>query len=169
MKSFSTVDPQALTDNPFSLIGNEWMLITAGNGTHCNTMTASWGGVGVLWNLPVAFSFVRPQRYTYEFMEQADTYSLSFLPEEYRPALRYCGSHSGRDGDKFAAAGLSVVYENGTPCIEQARLILCCRKLHTVDFTPEQFADSTLLTHYKANDFHRQYIGEIVQVLKEQP
>ena len=88
MNTFSSVDPRTLVDNPFSLIGDEWMLITAGNGTQCNTMTASWGGLGILWNLPVAFSFVRPQRYTYEFMEQADTYSLSFLPEEYRSALR---------------------------------------------------------------------------------
>ncbi len=167
MTAFSRIDPKALTDNPFSLIGDDWMLITAGDGEHCNTMTASWGGVGVLWNLPVAFSFVRPQRHTYTFMEQADTYSLSFLPEEYRPALRYCGSHSGRDGDKFAATGLSVVTENGTPYIEQARLVLICRKLHTVDFKAEQFIDPTLLSHYKANDFHRQYVGEILTVLKK--
>lgn len=167
MNTFSSVDPKTLTDNPFSLIGDDWMLITAENDTQCNTMTASWGGVGVLWNLPVAFSFVRPQRHTYQFIEQSDTYSLSFLTEEYRPALRYCGSHSGRDGDKFAAAGLSVFHENGTPCIEQARLILICRKLHIVDFAPEQFVDPALLTHYKANDFHRQYVGEIVQVLKK--
>ena len=167
MNRFSAIDPKKLVENPFSLIGDEWMLITAGDGTQCNTMTASWGGVGVLWNLPVAFSFVRPQRHTYQFMEQADTYSLSFLPEEYRPALRYCGSHSGRDGDKFAATGLSVFHEGDTPCIEQARLILVCRKLHTVDFSPEQFVDPTLLTHYKANDFHRQYVGEILRVLKK--
>lgn len=165
MNTFSAVDPKMLTDNPFSLIGDEWMLITAGDGTACNTMTASWGGIGVLWNLPVAFSFVRPQRYTYQFMEQADTYSLSFLPEEYRSALRYCGSHSGRDGDKFSESGLSVFYDNGTPCIEQARLILVCRKLHVSDFAPEQFIDPALLSHYKANDFHRQYVGEILRVL----
>lgn len=167
MNTFSSVDPRTLVDNPFSLIGDEWMLITAGNGTQCNTMTASWGGLGILWNLPVAFSFVRPQRYTYEFMEQEDTYSLSFLSEEYRSALRYCGSHSGRDSDKFASAGLTVFREADTPCIEQARLVLVCRKLHVSDFTPEQFVDPALLSHYKANDFHRQYIGEIIRVLKK--
>lgn len=167
MNTFSLIDPRTLTDNPFSLIGDEWMLITAEHDTRYNTMTASWGGVGILWNLPVAFSFVRPQRYTYEFMEQANTYSLSFLPEDYRSALRYCGSHSGRDGDKFAAAGLTVFHEADTPCIEQARLVLVCRKLHVSDFMPEQFTDPTLLTHYKANDFHRQYIGEIIRVLKK--
>ena len=167
MSPFHRLDPNAITDNPFSLIGEDWMLITAEHGGTCNTMTASWGGVGILWNKPVAFAFVRPQRYTYTLLEQTDTYSLSFLGGQYRDALRYCGSHSGRDGDKFTATGLSVTHERGTPCIEQARLVLVCRKLHTVDFTAEQFTDSSLLSHYKSNDFHRQYIGEIVDVLKK--
>lgn len=166
MTDFRSLSPEELRDNPFSLIGKEWMLITAGDETACNTMTASWGGVGVLWNLPVAFAFVRPGRHTYSFLETHDTFSLSFLPEEYRDALRYCGSHSGRDGDKFSATGLSVHYENGTPCIEQARLVLVCRKLHVSDFSADQFVVDSPLTHYKANDFHRQYIGEIINVLQ---
>ncbi len=163
MSSFRNITPQELSENPFSLVGQEWMLITAGTEHTCNTMTASWGGMGILWNLPVAFAFVRPQRHTYTLLENSDTFSLSFLPETYRDALRYCGSHSGRDGDKFAATGLTVT--GSTPYIEQARLVLVCRKLHTVAFTAEQFVDDTLLNHYKANDFHRQYIGEIVEVL----
>lgn len=167
MSAFQHVSPTALTDNPFSLIGDTWMLVTAEHGGVTNTMTASWGGVGVLWNKPVAFTFVRPQRYTYTLLESADTYSLSFLPEEHRDALRYCGSHSGRDGDKFAAAGLSVFREQNTPCIEQARLVVVCRKLHVVDFAPAQFTDPALLSHYKANDFHRQYVGEILTVLQK--
>ena len=166
MTDFRSLSPEELRDNPFSLIGKEWMLITAGNETACNTMTASWGGVGVLWNLPVAFAFVRPQRHTYSFLETHDTFSLSFLSEEYRDALRFCGTHSGRDGDKFAATGLSAQYENGTPYIEQARLVLVCRKLHVSDFSADQFITDAPLTHYKANDFHRQYIGEIIGVLQ---
>lgn len=167
MSAFQHVSPTALTDNPFSLVGDTWMLVTAEHGGVTNTMTASWGGVGVLWNKPVAFTFVRPQRYTYTLLENADTYSLSFLPEEHRDALRYCGSHSGRDGDKFTATGLSVFREQNTPCIEQARLVLVCRKLHVADFAPTQFTDTTLLSHYKANDFHRQYVGEILTVLQK--
>lgn len=166
MAPFSHIDPKKITDNPFSLIGDEWMLITAATPDKCNTMTASWGGVGILWNKPVAFAFVRPQRHTFSLLEKAETYSLSFLPEQYRDALRYCGAHSGRDGDKFAATGLSVITEDGTPCIEQARLVLVCRKCYTTDFTADRFCDSSLLSHYKANDFHRQYIGEIIDVLK---
>jgi len=165
MTDFCSISPEELRDNPFSLIGTDWMLITAGDKSACNTMTASWGGVGVLWNKPVAFAFVRPGRHTYSFMESHNTFSLSFLPETYRDALRYCGSHSGRDGNKFAATGLSVQYENDTPYIEQARLVLVCRKLHVSDFSAEQFVTAEPLSHYKANDFHRQYIGEILQVL----
>ena len=166
MPAFSRIDPKQLVDNPFSLIGDDWMLITAAAEDGCNTMTASWGGVGVLWNKPVAFTFVRPQRHTFTLLEKAATYSLSFLPERYRDALRYCGAHSGRDGDKFAATGLSVVTESGTPCIEQARLVLVCRKCYAADLDAAHFCDPALLSHYKANDFHRQYVGEIIDVLK---
>ena len=166
MSSFSHLDPRQIIDNPFSLIGDDWMLITAATNTECNTMTASWGCMGVLWNKPVAFTFVRPQRHTFTLLEGAETYSLSFLPERYRDALRYCGAHSGRDGDKFAATGLSVVTENGTPCIEQARLVLVCRKCYAADLDATHFCDPSLLSHYKANDFHRQYVGEIIDVLK---
>ena len=142
------------------------MLITAGTKDRCNTMTASWGGVGVLWNMPVAIAYVRPQRYTYEFMEAADTFSLSVLPEQYREALRLCGTRSGRELDKLAAAGLTVYDADGTPAIAQSRLIIVCRKLYAQDMKPENFIDQTLLSHYKAKDYHRQYVGEILQVLR---
>ena len=166
MSPFTSIDPKMIVDNPFSLIGDEWMLITAESGGECNTMTASWGGVGVLWNKPVAFAFVRPQRHTYTLLEQAETFSLSFLPETYREALRYCGTHSGRDGDKLTAAGLTLTYQSGTPCIGEARLVLICRKCYAADLQAERFCDDSLLSYYKANDFHRQYIGEILDVLK---
>ncbi|MBR2338497.1 MAG: flavin reductase family protein [Clostridia bacterium] len=166
MSKFACVSPQSLNDNVFSLIGKDWMLITAGTPQQCNTMTASWGGLGILWNKPIAIAYVRPQRYTYEFMEQADTFSLSVLPEDYREALQWCGTHSGREEDKFAASGLTVYDADGVPAVAEARLILVCRKLYAQDMKPELFVDPSLLSHYKANDFHRQYIGEVIQVLK---
>ena len=166
MPEFTSIAPELLNDNVFSLIGKEWMLITAGTPGQCNTMTASWGGMGVLWNKPVAIAYVRPQRYTYRFLEQSDTFSLSVLPEQYRCALQWCGSHSGREGDKFAGAGLTVYDAEGVPAVAESRLILVCRKLYTQDMKPECFADPSLLSHYKTNDFHRQYIGEVVRVLK---
>ncbi len=166
MAEFTRIPPEELTENPFSLIGKEWMLITAGSTACCNTMTASWGGVGVLWNKPVAIAYVRPTRHTYGFMENSDRFTLSFLPEEHREALRLCGTMSGREGDKFEAAGLTVCEAEGAPAVSQARLILVCRKLYVQDMDETKFVDKTLLSHYNANDFHRQYIGEVEAVLK---
>ena len=96
---FHETEIQKLSFNPFTKIDKEWMLVTAGNAEKCNTMTASWGGLGVLWNKYVSFLFIRPQRYTMEFLEREDYYSLSFFGSSCREALSYCGSHSGRDGD----------------------------------------------------------------------
>ena len=67
MKSIAIKD---LSENFFEVIGKEWMLVTAGSKEHFNTMTASWGGIGWLWNKPVVFVFIRSERYTYEFMEE---------------------------------------------------------------------------------------------------
>lgn len=167
MSEFRCCSPESLTDNPFSMIGDEWMLITAGTPEQCNTMTASWGGVGVLWNKPIAIAYVRPTRHTYGFMENAEYFTLSVLPEQYRGALKLCGTVSGRDTNKFESAGLTVYDVDGVPAVEEARLILVCRKLYAQDMKPENFVDPALLSHYKANDFHRQYVGEIVTVLKK--
>lgn len=166
MSIFVSVSPESLTDNAFSLIGKEWMLITAGTPEACNTMTASWGTMGVLWNKPVAIAYVRPTRHTYGFMEDSAYFSLSVLPERYRSALQLCGTKSGRDMNKFEAAGLTVYDADGIPAVGEARLILICRKLYAQDLTPTAFCDPTLDSHYNANDYHRQYIGEIVRVLQ---
>ena len=165
MKGFQPVSPEEL-ENVFHLIGKDWMLITAAGKTPegadtVNTMTASWGGMGVLWNKPVAFCFIRPQRYTHTLTEQSERFSLSFFTEAYRPALRLCGSKSGRDMDKFAAAGLTPAFCCGVPYVEQARLVLLCRKLYTDVLKKEGFADPALLENYKDGDFHRVYAVEI--------
>ena len=126
------IDPAWITENIISLIGREWMLVTAGDASRFNTMTASWGGVGYLWNKPVVFVFVRPERYTFEFIERCDCFTLSFLCEEYREAYKVCGSRSGRDTDKVKEAGLvPFVTPLGNVTFEQSRLTLECRKLYT--------------------------------------
>src|SRR6056297_354780 len=101
-ENFTKIKPDKLRENPFQLIGQQWMLVTAGTLKHWNTLTASWGGMGVLWNRNVCFAFIRPSRYTYEFIEEHEDFTLSFFAEKYREALRYCGSHSGREVDKAA-------------------------------------------------------------------
>jgi flavin reductase (DIM6/NTAB) family NADH-FMN oxidoreductase RutF len=163
---FKPVAPRELPDNPFGLIGDQWMLITAGNLAGHNCMTASWGGLGILWGKQVAFCFVRPTRHTFGFMEAAGLYTLSFFPGSMRAALDLCGSKSGRDIDKDKAAGLSPFeVEPGAVSYEQARLVLVCRKLYRQDIDPARFVDTGLEVHYPKKDYHRMYIGEVVTAL----
>ena len=105
---FHKVDPKQLADNVFSLIGQDWTLITAGTAERCNTMTASWGGLGVIWGAPAATIYVRPQRYTKEFLDREEYFTLAFFGEEYRQALTLCGSRSGREVDKVKECGFTV-------------------------------------------------------------
>ena len=165
---FRKISPADLPDNFFSRIGDDWMLITAQNSQgEVNTMTASWGCAGILWNKPVAICYIRPQRHTYGIVEDTDVLSLSFFPTDaHRDALRYCGTKSGRDGDKFAATGLTVAHaENGTPYVDEANLVLVCRKLYADDLKEGCFIDPAMLKHYAAKDYHRFYICEITEVL----
>ena len=145
MTDFTEIVPTAIRDNAFQAIGKEWMLITAGPLGGCNTMTASWGAWGELWNKPVAFCFVRPQRHTFGFMERAEWYTLSFFRAAHKQALEYLGTHSGRDGDKIAASGLApVATPFGTVTFGEARLVLECRKLYASDILRDSFVDTAL-------------------------
>ncbi|MGI6777907.1 MAG: flavin reductase family protein [Acetivibrionales bacterium] len=163
---FYEIRPEQITDNTFKLIGSEWMLITAGRAESYNTMTASWGGFGVLWHKNICFCVVRPTRYTYEFMERSDTYTLSFFDERYKKALEFCGSKSGRDVDKAAETGLTPVEsENKTVFFDEARLVIECRKLYFHDIDPKSFIDPTIENNYPKKDYHRMYVGEIIKSL----
>jgi flavin reductase (DIM6/NTAB) family NADH-FMN oxidoreductase RutF len=163
--------------SPSERIGAGWMLISAGDGaagkSSWNTMTASWGGLGVLWGRDVAFMFIRPSRFTYHFANGASLFSLSFFDESYREALNICGGKSGRDIDKAAGAGLTPIafgssYKNAAGAIgfKEARDIIVCRKLYTHDFDPAQFLDGpSIEANYHGRDYHRMFIGEILTLL----
>lgn len=164
MSTFCSLSPAEI-DPIFDRIGKDWMLITADNGDTVNTMTASWGCCGILWNRPIAVCFVRPQRFTYTVLERTDYFTLSFFDDSYRHALRYCGKHSGRDGDKFAATGLTPIRENGCAYPAEAHLVLKCKKLYIQDMKEECFLDKELLSHYPTKDYHRIFVGEILEAL----
>ena len=154
-------------ENVFELIGKDWMLVTAGTKERFNTMTASWGGLGWLWNKPVAFVFIRPERYTHEFIEASPRLTLSFYPENCRKALQLCGTKSGRDTDKVAATGLDpVTLPSGAVTFAQARLSLDCRKLFKTSMQEMNFIDSTLLDKWYAGHggLHDVYVVEIEKV-----
>lgn len=165
MRDFTAIKPTEIHDNVFKLLDKDWMLITAGTLEDYNTMTASWGHMGIIWNLPVAIGWIRPQRYTFEFAEKYSHFTLSFFTKEYRKALQFCGSHSGRDHDKAAETGLTpVATENGNVFFREARLVMECRKLYSDDLKPENFIDPEVAAkHYPGKDFHRFYMGEIVK------
>jgi flavin reductase (DIM6/NTAB) family NADH-FMN oxidoreductase RutF len=166
--TFKETTPLEITDNPFTLIGSDWMLITAGTPDAYNTMTASWGGVGVLWNKSVSFCFIRPTRYTYEFMERTDRYTLSFFDESYRKVLNFCGSRSGRDVNKATATGISPAStDSGAVYFSEARLVIECRKIYYQDIDPAMFLAPDIDKNYPQKDYHRMYIGEIVRCLKK--
>ena len=156
------VNLEDLDQNVFKLIGTDWMLITAGSMESWNTMTASWGTLGILWGKTVCFCFVRDSRFTYEFMNEHNLFSLSFFDETHRDALDYCGSHSGRDVDKAKETGLNPFLLDGALTFEQARLVLVCKKIYHQDIDPEKFLDPDIHSHYPEKDYHRMYIGEIL-------
>jgi len=156
------IEPQDIKQNPFTLIDDDWFLLSAGSLHAFNTMAASWGGVGILWNKPVVFCFVRPQRYTYKFMESNEFFTMSFFDESNRDALSLCGKVSGRQTDKMKATGL-IPFESpqGSVFFEQSKLMIECRKLYFSDIIPEHFQVEAINKNYPKKDYHRMYIGEI--------
>ncbi|MBR5826740.1 MAG: flavin reductase family protein [Clostridia bacterium] len=158
-------DIREVKESATVLFDEKWALITAGNKESFNTMTASWGGLGELWNKDVCFVFIRPQRYTYEFTEREEYFTVSFLPEEYRKALTFCGRNSGRDCNKVKEAGLTPAGFEKSMGFEESEITLLCRKLYHQDINPEGLVDKSIdSTCYSDKDYHRMYIGEIVKV-----
>lgn len=153
-----------IQDNFVKLIADDWFLIGAKKGNETNMMTASWGMIGNLWNKEVVNVYVRPQRYTYEFMENCETFSCSFFDKSYKPQLNLCGTKSGRDIDKVKECNFDVEIIENTPVYKQAKLTIICRKIAVYDLNPTQFIDKSIDKNYK-NDFHRVYTGEIIKVL----
>ena len=138
--AFKEVKIEELSFNPFTKISKKWMLITAGDEEKHNTMTAIWGGVGNMWVMNVATAYIRPQRYTKEFVDAEDMFTLSFFKEDYRKALSVCGSVSGKDvEDKWKEAGLHPYAVDGTTAVEEADLIFVCKTQYTQDMKPECF------------------------------
>ncbi|OPY81234.1 MAG: Flavoredoxin [Syntrophorhabdus sp. PtaU1.Bin153] len=162
------ISPEAITDNTFRLIGKDWMLVTAGTEASFNTMTAAWGGLGVLWDKKICFCVIRPTRYTYAFMEKSEGFTLSFFEEQYRDILTYCGTKSGKDVNKVAETGLTPVFDRGAIYFGGARLVIVCRKIYTQDIAPENFLDPELDKFYPKKDYHRMYVGEILRCLSMQ-
>lgn len=164
---FKEINICDVQENSVDLIKNQWGLITAGTEEHYNTMTVSWGALGELWGKDMVTAYIRPQRYTKEFLDSNDYFTLSFYPEEYKKALGVCGTKSGRDIDKAKETGLAPVFDEAAPYFDEAKLVIVCKKAALGKFEPEQFISDDIIENYPIDDFHFIYYGEIVKVLSK--
>ena len=168
MQNFREISASDLKQNCFDMINKDWMLITAEKEGKANTMTASWGGFGELFYKNISILFVRPQRYTREFLDSQKAYSLCFFDESYREKLTYCGRVSGRQEDKIANCNFTVLHEEGIPYFAEAKTVLLCKALVCHQLSAADLLDPALQSeHYSANDYHYVYYGEIVKVLQK--
>lgn len=150
----------------FNIFDKEWALVTAGNIDNYNTMTISWGGLGTLWNKPVATVYVRPNRYTYKYMEENEYFTVSFYDEKYKKALGVLGSKSGKDCDKVALAGFNAIKADNCVTFEEAKATLVLKKIYFSDLADENIPDDVKERYYLDEPIHRMYIGEVVGIIK---
>ena len=164
--AFKETDIKKLNINPFSLIGDEWLLVTAGIKNKFNTLTASWGGLGVFWGKNTATIYIRESRFTKEFIDSNDTFTLSFFNEDYKKSLNICGSVSGRDVNKVEKTNLTPVFDDNSTYFAEAKMVMVCKKMYHTDLKLENFDESKYNeTMYANGDYHTIYIAEIMQVL----
>jgi flavin reductase (DIM6/NTAB) family NADH-FMN oxidoreductase RutF len=164
----TSINPFDFIAQPHHLFDRQALLLTVGDFSkgHFNTMTIGWGSIGTMWNYPYVSVVVRPTRYTYEFMEKYKDFTVSAFPAEYKRALTYLGTRSGRDEDKLAATNLTPTasVKVQSPSFEESELTIECRKIYTSDFDPSRFVDPEIDKNYPVKDYHRVYYGEILQI-----
>ena len=163
---FREINPKDIDGNAIKMIADEWMLISAGDGNGFNMMTASWGFVGEMWNKDSVVAAIRPQRYTMEFVDKSDYFTLSFYGDR-KDIHAVCGRQSGRDVDKAALTGLTPVFSDGTVWFEEARLVLVCKKRYCGQLRSECFTLGECAELYPADDRHFMIIGEIVKAYEK--
>ena len=163
--AFKKTNIREVKDSAVRLIADDWALVTAGAKERFNTMTISWGGLGEIWGKDAAFIFIRPQRYTFGFLEENDRFTISFFGDGQRKALALCGSKSGRDTDKVAESGLTPVFDGDTTYFAEATLVLKCRKMAGYDLTPDGFIDDAIESNYNGTGYHRMFVAEIEEAL----
>lgn len=161
------VNLESLQFNPFEKLGKDWCLITSKKDDKTNTMTASWGGFGILWNKPVVTIYLRPQRYTKEFIDSSGNFTLSFYEEKYKKILSYLGTVSGKEENKIAKSGLTLGIDQKFPYFKESNLVLECKVIYESKINQEGFKEERLIKqNYPKNDFHIVYVAEITKVLK---
>ncbi|MDR1927271.1 MAG: flavin reductase [Oscillospiraceae bacterium] len=167
---FERINIRDIKESPVKRIADDWALLSAGTAEQWNAMTVSWGGIGEIWGFDAAFVFVRPQRYTKEFIDASPYFTLSFFGERKGAAqeiLSLCGKKSGRDCDKMAEAGLTPQCEGAAVWPKEAELALICRKAAAQVLDPKGFIDARIAGNYSDRDYHTMYVGEILRVCQK--
>ena len=155
-----------LTTDIFTLFDKDWALLTAGTAEHFNAMTVSWGSLGTLWNKPAATVYVKPIRYTHDFMEENEYFTLSFFPKGYKKDLLLLGSRSGRDGDKLALTSLTPEALKNAVRYKEAELTLLCRKMYRAEMEKSAMPSEAIRDYYESEAPHTLYIGEVVEIIR---
>ena len=158
------IDVNEIIDmQPFTTLGNDGVLIVGGDQNNSNPMTISWGFFGIMWGMPVAIVAVRSTRYTYEFMNKVNEFTINWLKDENKNALMICGTQSGRDIDKYAESNITPIESDEvvTPSIKESKLVLECKTVFTTDLENGNFLDENVRAMY-VDDFHKLYFGKIV-------
>lgn len=161
---FREISAKEISDNLIKMIADEYMLITAGDREGHNMMTASWGFAGEMWGSDCVMAVVRPQRYTMEFLEKQDYFTLSFYGDN-KGIHKICGGKSGRDCDKTALTGLTPVFQDNTVYFDEARAVIVCKKQYVQKMDEACFTDTAPLKWYPDKDYHYMIIGRIEKVL----
>lgn len=169
LAKYKEVKPEDLEVKPFCVFHEDWALVTAGDENKCNSMTISWGGLGTYLSQSVGIVYIRQQRYTKEFMDKSDYFTICNLPQEYKEQLKYLGTHSGADGDKFKETGIKPIKVDQAMAIEQANAIYICKKLFHGPIDPKNLSECENKKKYfdlqDPQDFHTMYMGTIEKIL----
>ena len=150
---------------PLYKIDKEWALLTCGKKEKFNMMTISWGGLGTLWHKPIATIYVRPNRYTNEFIENNDYFTLSFYDEEYKKDLGFLGSKSGRDIDKISYTNLTPEFIDNGITFKEANLTIVCKKIYFQDLDKKNIPKTEIDRFYNNEPVHRMYTGEVIDII----
>lgn len=173
-KKFSVEEAFEEDNGEHQLSGFQWFrdaqLLCAGNKEKSNAMTIGWGGIGTLWRKTALTVYVAEKRYTKEFMDDSEYFTVMSFDVKDSKVLNYMGTKSGRDGDKAQALGLHTAYTaNGTPYYTEATMVIECKMMYAAPFDPQGFRGDVpkqMYANFPAG-IHSMYIGEVVNAWKK--
>lgn len=152
--------------NPFDKFNKEWALVTAGNKDSFNSMTISWGSMGTLWHKDIITIYIRPDRYTFDFLKNSDMFTISFYDEKYRDILTMFGRCSGRDINKVEKSGFNPVFMDDGITYSEANETIVLKKIYMEQLNKDLFNEDILSCYKDNGPAHYMIIGEVIRGVK---